>query len=163
MPIFGQGGAGVDQLAVFDDVAEPVGVSELGNVGLGLAIKNQDVGKIIGFDAAQLAFQLERPGALFGGAVNRLQGRHTQIFDKNLKLAVVPVTVRRQTEAALAAGRERYAGVKGRAQGPDALGDFGTKDLPKVLIGTDCGTKVCQVGLKGEGGHQRHFAIDDSS
>ena len=74
LPLFGQGGAGVDQLAVFDDVAEPVGVSELGNVGLGLAIKNQDVGKIIGFDAAQLAFQLERPGALFGGAVIACKG-----------------------------------------------------------------------------------------
>ena len=99
---------------------------------------------------------------MFGGAVNRLQGRHAQIFNKNLKLTVVPVTVGRQTEAALAAGRERYAGVKGRAQGPDALGDFSTKDLPKVLIGTDSGAKVCQVGLERKGGYQRHFAIDNS-
>jgi UDP-N-acetyl-D-mannosaminuronate dehydrogenase len=36
-------------------VAESIGVPQLGDVGFGLAIKNQDVGKVIGFDAAQLA------------------------------------------------------------------------------------------------------------
>ena len=73
----------------------------------------------------------------------------------------MPVAVGRQTEAALAAGGERHAGVKGRPQRPDALGDFGAKYLPKVLIGADCGAKVCQIRLEGKGGHQRHFAVDN--
>ena len=84
LPLLGQGGAGVDCPAVFDDVAEPVSISELSDMGLRLAIKNQDIGKIIGFDAAQFAFHLERPGALFGSAVDRLQGRHAQILNKDL-------------------------------------------------------------------------------
>ena len=46
-------GAGVDQSAIFDDVAEPVSVSKLGDMGFGLTIKNQHIGKIIGFDATQ--------------------------------------------------------------------------------------------------------------
>ena len=69
-----------------------------GNVGLGLAIKNQDVGKIIGFDAARspssLSARVPCSVALLIAA-----GRHSD--STNLKLAVV--TVRRQTEAALAA------------------------------------------------------------
>ena len=128
-------------------------------MGLGFTIKNQDVGKIIGFDAAQLAFKLERPGALFGGAVNRLQGVIPR-SSQNLKLAGKPVTVGVRLKP-LAAGREGHAGVKGRAQGPDAFGDFSTEDLPKVLVGADCGTKVA-VGLEGEGGHQGHFVVDNS-
>ena len=72
LPVLGQGGAGVDQSAVFDDVAESIGVPQLGDVGFRLTIKNQDIGKVIGFDATQLALQLQCARALLGGAVDRL-------------------------------------------------------------------------------------------
>ena len=101
---------------------------------LGFAIKDQDVGQVIGLDAAMLSLKLEGPSALFSGAVNGLQRRHAQILNEDLQLAVVPVAVGRKTEAALAAGEERDPGIKRGAKGADTLGDFCAKYLSQILI-----------------------------